>query len=354
MAKRKLTYTLCEMEEVLGYTVQSCDQRTRTKKRYYSDLRPVPDTACEETEKDFEAYHRLRHDVSQDRILKGSLSGLEVIETSTVGEDCVTVFQDTAIGVHRFSVNIWHGTGFDLSVALNYCEASRTLAIVKSRPNVAYDTRSPLFRLPREIRNRIYDLTMAHGVWEVSDLEDFDRSTFPAAVGDPSGFYFPLSKDLPILRVSAQVRQEVLPFAYRRTTFRFDDMDDLLKLLVAVGQIGRGNIESLEFPWESRVDLEDSWNQDPNPGEGPIPMPKVHVLKCMSLLQQCKRLKFLCIRFPTEVLLNLDLSAFMADPGVHALCSIHGVERVEIQSMDHESLKNSESAELLQEILQRT
>lgn len=265
----------------------------------------------------------------------------------------MTLSQDKDVGVHRFSVNVCYGTGFGLSLALNYCEANRTLASLKLRPNVVDNSSSPLFRLPLEIRNRIYELAMPDGMWEVSDIEDFDRSTFTAAVGDPSGFCFPLSKHLSVLSISKQVRQEALPLAYRRTTFRFDDMDDLLKLLVAVGQIGRANIGSLEFPWESRVDLENSWDQDSSSVEAPITLPHLHVQTCMRLLQQCKRLRFLRIRFPTKVLLDMDLSTLMADPGVHALFSMHAVEAVEIQSMEYESVKNSRFADKLQTALQK-
>jgi hypothetical protein len=43
------------------------------------------------------------------------------------------------------------------------------------------------------------------------------------------------------------MRQEALPFAYRRTVMHLDDMDDVIKLLIAVSNIGRDNIESLEL-----------------------------------------------------------------------------------------------------------
>ena len=35
--------------------------------------------------------------------------------------------------------------------------------------------------------------------------------------------------------------------AYHRTVFHLDDMDDLIKRLIAVSDIGRDNIESLEL-----------------------------------------------------------------------------------------------------------
>lgn len=50
--------------------------------------------------------------------------------------------------------------------------------------------------------------------------------------------------------------QKALPRVYRRTVFYLDDMDDLFKLLIAVGRISRDNIELLELTGESRVDSE--------------------------------------------------------------------------------------------------
>jgi hypothetical protein len=71
-------------------------------------------------------------------------------------------------------------------------------------------------------------------------------------MGDPSGFYCPLSKELTVLRVDRQMRQEALLLAYQRTIFR-SEMDDLVKLLMAVGKVGRENIEILDLVWESQA-----------------------------------------------------------------------------------------------------
>ena len=78
-------------------------------------------------------------------------------------------------------------------------------------------------------------------------MDNCDRFDFTGSIGDPSGFYFPLSSETNVLRVNRQMRQEALPIAYRRTVFHLDDMDDLIKLLAAVGRVGRDNIESLEL-----------------------------------------------------------------------------------------------------------
>jgi len=76
-------------------------------------------------------------------------------------------------------------------------------------------------------------------------VDNRDELNFTGTLGDPSISYFPPSSELTILRVDRQTRQEALPLAYRRTVFHLDDMDDLIKLLIAVGIVGRNNIESL-------------------------------------------------------------------------------------------------------------
>lgn len=84
----------------------------------------------------------------------------------------------------------------------------------------------------------------------------FPQTHLHRSIGDPSGFYFPLSSKTGVLGASKQMRQEALPLAYRRTHFQLADTDDLVKLLVAAGTVGRDNIESLELTWESKADSE--------------------------------------------------------------------------------------------------
>ena len=172
---------------------------------------------------------------------------------------------------------------------------------------------------------------------------------FLGSIGDPSGFYFPLSKNLVVLRVNRQMRQEALPLAYHSTIFRLDDMDDLVKLLIAVGQTGRNNIESLEFSWESRTDLERNWDENPEAKDHLLMLPTTHVNKCVQLLKQCKRLRFLRIYFESEQMLKMAPDAFKADPGIQDLSSVRGMKRVEIWSLDYEPLGQCYLAKWLKE-----
>ena len=126
------------------------------------------------------------------------------------------------------------------------------------------------------------------------------------------------------------MRLEALPFAYRRTTFILDDLDDVTKLLLAVGQVGRDNIESLQFPWVSRTDMEFTWAGSPDPDGSRWRLPVLHTSTCVQLLRQCKRLKSLRLCFEEELIPSLQPDDFMADPGIKELCSIQEITRLEI------------------------
>ncbi len=205
------------------------------------------------------------------------------------------------------------------------------------------------FNLPTEIRIKIYSFALSKGKWNIRNVDHFDRVTFAGGIGDPSGFYFPLSKDLVVHRVNRQMRQEALPLVYQSTVFHLDDMNDLIKLLVAVGQTGRDNIESLEFPWESRTDMECKWDEAPDSEDHFLTLPTLHVTECVQLLKQCKRLRFLRLYFESELILEMGLDAFKADPGIQGLCSVRGIERVEIWSLGYEPLEQCCLAKWLKE-----
>ena len=179
-----------------------------------------------------------------------------------------------------------------------------------------------------------------------------DGINFPAGLGDPSGFYFPMSKGLNILRVNRQMRQEALPLAYRRTAFHLVDIDDVIQLLLAVGKLGRNNIESLELAWESRADCEWSWEMSPASEDIVTALPTLHVARCVQLLKQCKRLRFLRLYFENDLITKVSLNTFQADPGIRELCSVRGIKRVEIQDLGLEPLEQDGAAKWLKEQLE--
>ncbi len=215
-------------------------------------------------------------------------------------------------------------------------------------------SKSPIFfKLPQEIRNKIYVFALGEGTWRMQDTSNCDQFNFPAGLGDPSGFYFPLSRGLSMLRVDKQLRQEALPLAYRRTAFHLSDMDDLIKLLLAVGKLGRNNIESLEFAWESRADCERRWEiSAPASDDIVTALPSLHVKRCVQLLKQCKRLSFLRLYIESDLISNVPVDTFQADPGIRELCAVRGIKRVEIKDLGYEPLEQDGVAKWLKEQLE--
>ena len=178
-------------------------------------------------------------------------------------------------------------------------------------------------------------------------MDSWAGFNFTGSIGDPSGFYFPLSSELAILRVNRQMRWETLSIAYRRTIFRLDDIDDLIKLLIAVGRIGRDNIESLEFAWESRADSEFKWDDAPDSDNLSLTLPTLHAAKCVQLLRQCKRLKYLRLYFENDLITSISPNIFENDPGIRGLRSIRGIERVQIYDLGHEPIEQLDLAKWL-------
>lgn len=185
------------------------------------------------------------------------------------------------------------------------------------------------------------------GKWQIGAVDNCDEFDFTGSIGDPSGFYFPLSSELTVLRVNRQMRQEALPIAYRKTVFHLDEMDDLIKLLIAVGRIGRDNIESLELTWESRADSELKWDEAPDSDDLFLMLPTLHVATCVQLLKQCKRLKFLRLYIESDLIFNMSPNAFKSDPGICELCSVRGIKRVQIWNLGHEPIEQCDLAKWL-------
>jgi hypothetical protein len=148
------------------------------------------------------------------------------------------------------------------------------------------------------------------------------------------------------------MRQEALPRAFRSTLFRLDDMDNLIKLLIAVGYVGRDNIESLEFAWESKTDLDLQWTEAPTSTEHLPTLPVLHVASCVQLLSQCKNLKFLRLFFDSDLLSLKSPDSYRTDAGILALCSVRGIGRLEIYDLGFEPLDQPEFVRWLRESMQ--
>lgn len=179
---------------------------------------------------------------------------------------------------------------------------------------------------------------------QLTNPSSFFEKHFPEGICDPSGFFFQLTQNISALKVNKQMRQEALPITYQRTLFQLDDMDDFIKFAILIGEIGRNNIESLEFFWLSRSDSEFNSRKLLPAGSGePEDCPKLpalHVTRCVQLLKQCKRLKFLRLIFDDVLLSEISIEDFKKDRGICELCSIQPIDIVEICGFEYQHLED--------------
>ena len=193
---------------------------------------------------------------------------------------------------------------------------------------------------------------LPRGKWEKNDEDSNESFNFAKAIGDPSGFYFPLSKQLAILRANKQLRQESLPLAFRKTVFHMYDIDDAVQVLIAAGRLGRANIESLELAWQSRADAEMKHDEDDNTEDPFLTWPTLHVSRCVSLLKQCERLENLRLYFAAELV--ADLPDGNCNYSIGKLSSVRGIKNVEIYDLNHVPLEQRGVVSWLREQMQST
>lgn len=213
---------------------------------------------------------------------------------------------------------------------------------------------SPFLNLPRELRENIYRFTLPPRQLGIKDTNAFERRCFPIAIGDPSGYFFQVGQEPAILGVSKQIRQEALPFAYRSTIFCLDDLDDAVKVLVAVGRIGRDNITSLQFPWESKNEIQSTLEESPHSSDVPLKLPSFHASRCIQLLKECKRLGLLRICLDQDIFEHVSTSTFLADPGIAGLCSLRHLRMLEVVDPRDETLEEHPAVKQLHEEMKKT
>ncbi|KAL8905734.1 MAG: hypothetical protein Q9207_002448 [Kuettlingeria erythrocarpa] len=349
MAKARPSPTLLEMEMKLGYKVDSLTYPNKNMDCFYSDLRHVPESNYCKTLQEFDEYEMRTHRKDKSKFLERALPELDVVHTATYDDHTVSLTRNTDAYLYNNTVEIHLGCGFNLALLVTDEEAFDTLSVVKLRQNTSSNFTPLLFRLPCEIRDKIYDIALPKGNWHIEDVDDFNRCNFIRSIGDPSGFYFPLSSKVAALGVNRQMRQEALPFAYRRTLFHLDDMDDLVKLLVAVGKVGRDNIEMLELAWESRADSELKWDENQNMDDSSLLLPTLHTARCIQLLKQCKRLRSLRLCLEKDLMNDISADDFKALPGIHELSSLRGIKRVQICDLGYEPVDGHGPAKWLRE-----
>ncbi|KAL8910102.1 MAG: hypothetical protein Q9171_004594 [Xanthocarpia ochracea] len=286
------------MESKLGYKVDASNYPYESVKRFYLNLRLIPD-------------------------------GIHI--------------------VYGFIADIHYDFGMDLPLLLTEDEVIQIMSVARLQRSPRSSHVSSFFsKLPRELRDRIYSFVLPRQSWSMGEhIFTVPELFLVESIGDLSVFYFPLSTpsisatDLGILSVSQQMREEALPLALRRTSFQLDDIDDLIKLLLNIGQTGRENIESLEFGWYSTAEMGPS-----------LTLPAIHVETCLQLLKQCARLKDLQLHFEKDLIDIISPDAFKANVGIQGLSSIRGLRSVEIRSLENHPLEQEGVVRWLKEQLE--
>jgi hypothetical protein len=197
---------------------------------------------------------------------------------------------------------------------------------------------SLFFRLPLEIREQIYRFAIPTRNVGIRDVQLFGRQTFLSALGDPTGFSFPLGREPMLLQTNRQIRHEALPIAYQHTRFILDDMDDLMKLLVAVGEVGRDNIVSLELSWTSRSETASRLQEESNAGSDEASLPAMYASSCVELLHSCRRLRSVKVRIERDALGGKQEPLWTTDSGLNHLVTLDQTQTIELVDADDEPL----------------
>ncbi|EEQ35494.1 hypothetical protein McanMca71_003090 [Microsporum canis] len=330
MAKQREALSLGTMERMLGYKVAVLDGPDERQQWFYSDLTPVPETVYERTRKELDDYQKRNEILDHKGLSRKNNFPPSFTKAIEHGQDVIHIERKGILGLYSFTAYIQYGFGFDLALVLTESEA---LKFRNTASNNAGKSLTPI--LPQELRDIIYDFSLPYGKWQKHDADnEFDTSTFLTGLGDPSGFYFPLSNSLAILAVNKQIRTEALPLAYQNTLFHLDDIDDFLRFGMAIGSIGRENVRSLEFAWESRADFSTQSPSDSGEEELLGRLPLIHASRCVKLLKEFTKLRILRLWFDSDILNYLPLKNFKTDLGICGLCSLRGMERVDILGLD--------------------
>ncbi|KAL8949470.1 MAG: hypothetical protein Q9222_004418 [Ikaeria aurantiellina] len=256
-------------------------------------------------------------------------SNLATAYTIDPGEGSSTVtIKRTSRAMHGFEVDVRLGD-VRLPLVLTGVEAYCVLHLAKIRSGIPPSTeQAPFLKLPREIRDRIYEFAIPESYERVDVPDRPFKYRFIPGLADPSGVFFPVGARHGLLEVCRRLREEALPLVYRQTAFLLDDVDHTVRFLMAVGKIGRENIESLQLVWASNKENYFRWPLDPV-------LPTNHAERCIQLLKQCKRLSKLILYFEQSIVPNMSPEAFKSDPGIRGLCSIGGLREVQLRPRPH-------------------
>jgi hypothetical protein len=336
MAKREPQPPLAVLVEELGYEVDPV-AHPHSPEHLYTDLSPVNEDLSEKTRRELASRQAANQPVQPVPVHDKLSNGINITENG-------------AVGYLRFSVKIDLTTTFSIRFLMSQTEVLSLISSPKepAKPGTSIGA---LAKLPPEIREKIFSFALPLGTWEITNTEE-SLPIFLGSLGSCSNFFYPLAGQLGILSVNQQVRQESLPLAFRRTLFRFDDMDELIKFLLSIGRSGRENIETLDFPWTSVSETSERWALFPG-RDVTLQLPSLHVARCITLLSQCCRLRLLRIQMQAALLDSLPIQDFQGDPGIKSLSSLQPIKEVVIYDPFDENVGDHNHAIWLKNYLQR-
>ncbi|KAK5093558.1 hypothetical protein LTS08_008882 [Lithohypha guttulata] len=348
MAKRRPAHTTQQLERKLGYDINH-DISGFESAAYYIDLRPVPQDKHSRVQRELDEQTRCEFPVSDDGdILFENTKPSFQSEVVDYDGNTTTLKRTNHSRMYPFAASIDYNFRLRFSFLLTSVEASRAL----SAPKLIYNPTSdlgPIFSsLPAEIRQKIFYSVIPSGIWERQE-HGVCLPNLAESLGDQSGFFFPLCQ-LPLLRTCKQIRFESLAFAYQKTMFRLDDIDEAIQVLIAAGQVGRQNITALEFSWSSRSDLERQASNAPADREFVPALVTLHAEECSILLEQCRNLKHLRLQFDEDLVDAFLPEVYEANEGLRRLQHIRGLQKLDIIDAAGEPLKRTQFVQWLREL----
>lgn len=268
----------------------------------------------------------------------------------------MTLSRTYSTGYYEYFADVQYNFGLGIRLLLTSSESLAVAAVAdlespatELTSNQTKNEHNTLMILPLEIRENIYGYVLGDRCWRIAEPKSWRPHTFCLALGDPSGFYFPFGEADTLLRVNKQLRREALPVAYRGTTIHAVDIDGATALLMAVGRVGRENITSFQFGWDSYADTQINWSKPEISENIHLTLPRLHVPTCIHLLKQCQRLANLSLLFNNFIMTDLPLSDFQSDPGIKLCCSIQNIKRLDIVDPAGEPLEDEVVARWLKQ-----
>ncbi|KAK5309725.1 hypothetical protein LTR70_010037, partial [Exophiala xenobiotica] len=131
MAKRKPTSTLQEMEKELGYNLSDTTVVKDGTEYFYTDLRPVPDSVFERTQREVEERRKQRSIGSNTCTFDENMVNVGHPKRFKYEQNVVTLEHIGEVGVYTFVANTTTGFGLNFSFLLSCYEAKKVISAPK-------------------------------------------------------------------------------------------------------------------------------------------------------------------------------------------------------------------------------